>query len=83
MKQIPKAVRDLQGDLWVPVELANLLERVLRDARDRAGPQERRHLAAVEQLMGFEGDRPLPPVREQLGLPDPHLEQVALNLLKG
>lgn len=83
MKQIPKAVRDLQGDLWVPVELASLLERVLRDLRGGAGPQERQHLAAVEQLMGFEGDRALPAAREQLGLPDPHLEQIAANLLKG
>jgi hypothetical protein len=83
MKQLPKAIRDLQGDLWVPGELADLLERVLRDARGLDDAEHRRCLGQLEALMGFDGSRELPPAREQLGLPDPQAERLAANLLKG
>lgn len=83
MKQIPKAIRDLQGDLWVPAELADVLERVLRDARALDDQEHRRCLAALENLLGFQGDRELRPAREQLGLPDARAERLAANLLKG
>lgn len=82
MKQMPKAVRDLQGDLWVPAELADLLERVLRDARALEGQEHHRCLAELERLMGFDEQRALPSARELLALPDPQQEQVAANLLK-
>jgi hypothetical protein len=82
MKQMPKAVRDLQGDLWVPAELADLLERMLRDAHALEGQEYQRCLAQVEKLMGFDEQRALPSARELLGLPDPQQEQVAENLLK-
>ena len=83
MKQLPKAIRDLQGDLWVPSELADLLERVVRDARAHGGSQEHlRCLGQLETLMGFTGDRELPPAREQLGMPDPQAERLGNNLLK-
>lgn len=83
MKQLPKAIRDLQGDLWVPAELAALLERVLRDARGLGDDEQQRCLGHLEGLMGFTGDRELPPAREQLELPDPVRERIAANLLKG
>jgi hypothetical protein len=82
MKQMPKAVRDLQGDLWVPAELADLLERVLRDARAIESQEHRRCLAELERLMGFNEQRALPSGRELLGMPDPQQEQLAENLLK-
>jgi len=83
MKQLPKAIRDLQGDLWVPSELADLLERVLRDARAHGGDQEYLGcLGRLETLMGFDGGRELPTAREQLGLPDPVAERLGRNLLK-
>jgi hypothetical protein len=83
MKQLPKAIRDLQGDLWVPSETADLLERILRDARALEGQEHRRCLGQLEQLLGFAGDRDLAPARVQLGLPDPQAERLAGNLLKG
>lgn len=82
MKQLPKAIRDLQGDLWVPSELANLLERVLRDARAIEGHDHRVALGELERLMGFDGDRQLPSAREQLQLPDRERERIARNLMR-
>lgn len=82
MKQMPKAVRDLQGDLWVPAELAVLLERMLRDAHALESQQHRRCLAELEKLLGFDEQRALPSARELLNLPDPQEEQLAANLLK-
>ena len=83
MKQLPKAIRDLQGDLWVPSELADLLERVLRDARAMDDGEHRRCLGHLEELMGFSDGRELACAREQLGLPDPQAERLSANLLKG
>lgn len=82
MKQLPKAIRDLQGDLWVPAETANLLERILRDARALQGQEHHVALGQLEKLMGFDGKRELPTAREQLELPDPRRERLAGNLLK-
>ena len=82
MKQLPKAIRDLQGDLWVPSELADLLERVLRDARALDDQEHRRCLGALEALLGFADARELPCAREQLGLTDPRSERLSRNLLK-
>jgi hypothetical protein len=83
MKQLPKAIRDLQGDLWVPSELADLLERVLRDSRAIDDGEHRRCLAALENLLGFSDGHSLPSAREQLGLADPQRERLAGNLTKG
>jgi len=83
MKQLPKAIRDLQGDLWVPAEVADLLERILSDARALDDAEHRRCLGELEILMGFAGGRELPSARDQLGLPDPVAERLASNLLKG
>lgn len=83
MKQLPKAIRDLQGDLWVPADVATLLERVLRDARALDSQEHRKCLGALENLLGFTQNCELPTAREQLGLPDPRQEQLANNLLKG
>lgn len=82
MKQLPKAIRDLQGDLWVPSKLSNLLERVLRDARALQGAEHQLALGELEKLMGFQGDRQLPSAREQLQIPDPAKERLANNLLR-
>lgn len=82
MIYLPKAIRDLQGDLWVPNELACLLERMLRDAAKSDDAEYRKHLATLQELLGFTGNEPLKSPREQLGLPDPVREQIAQNLLK-
>ncbi|HVZ45973.1 MAG TPA: hypothetical protein VHA82_19350 [Ramlibacter sp.] len=82
MKQLPKAIRDLQGDLWVPAELADLLERVLRDSRALEDSEHRQCLRELENLMGFSDRRDLPTAREQLGLPDARRDRLASNLLK-
>ncbi|MBI5275951.1 MAG: hypothetical protein HY854_05770 [Burkholderiales bacterium] len=82
MKQLPKAIRDLQGDLWVPAETADLLQRILRDAHAIDGQEHLRCLGEVETLLGFNADRDLPSAREQLALPDEAAERLAMNLLR-
>jgi hypothetical protein len=89
MKQLPKAIPELDGGLFVPRQVVDLLEAVLdehgrlidsrADAADGALV-----LAQLRDLLRLAGPRPaLPPPREQLGLADPQLEMVGRNLLQG
>jgi len=81
MNQLPKAIRDVMGELWVPEETANLLERVLRDVR--AGNHDPRVMQELERLLGFDGSRNLPSAYEILGLLDEKTERLGSGLLRG
>lgn len=87
MKKLPKAIPELNGGLFVPKQVVDLLERVLNDhqgllegeqhARDRLA------LLELKDLLGLEAGSPaLPSAPEQLDLPDPQAERIARNLLK-
>ena len=89
MRKLPKAIAELDGGLFVPRQVAQLLERVLQDhealARMQPEPAEPLAvLAELRQLLRMDGLRqPLPPARDLLALPDPKREQLARNLLRG
>lgn len=80
MRALPRSIRDVQGDLWVPAETADLLERVLRDAAPHIDPAVLRELT---RLLAFDPTRQLASARDQLGLIDPAREQLARNFTKG
>ncbi len=90
MRKLPKAIPELNGGLFVPKQVADLLEVVLRDhaAALAAGGDEavvqRQVMGELQDLLCFTGDRlPLPSAREQLAIRDPQQERVARNLLVG
>jgi len=87
MKKFPKAIPELNGGLFVPKQVVDLLERVLDDHQgllERSGsPRDRAALLEVKDLLGLQAQgSPLPSAAEQLDLPDPETERIARNLLK-
>ncbi len=95
MRQLPKAIPELDGGLFLPRPVVELLEAVLieheRALRDRGAPEaltetETRAavLAELRQLLRLHGQRlPLPSPRELLGMADPRAEVLRRNLLRG
>ncbi len=88
MRKFPKAIPELDGGLFVPRQVVELLETVLVDyeqaieSRPEA-PQARVVLNELRELLWITGPRPaLPPAREQLALPDPQQELIGRNLLR-
>ncbi len=97
MRQLPKAIPELDGGLFLPRPVVELVEAVLleheqalrRQAPQRgadAAPDLALDLAVLEQLrelLRFTGLRlQLPPSRELLGLADPRAEQAARKLMR-
>jgi hypothetical protein len=91
MRQLPKAIPELDGGLFLPRPVVELLDavlierdRALRQADPAGEGQDLRVLAELRQLLRLGGLRlPVPPSREQLGLADPQAETVGRNLLRG
>ncbi len=88
MKHIPKAIPELDGGLFLPRQVVDLVEVVLDDyalvvaEREDAG-QDLAVVGQLRELLRMTGPRPsLPPAREQLGLEDPEKETLARNLLR-
>ncbi|MEJ7930970.1 hypothetical protein WG922_13400 [Ramlibacter sp. AN1015] len=90
MRQLPKAIPELDGGLFLPRQVVDLLETVLCDhermlrARPHEGGEEQFVvLRETRELLRMTGARPqLPPAREQLGLADPQTEVLGRNLLR-
>jgi hypothetical protein len=87
MKKFPKAIPELNGGLFIPKQVVDLLERVLDDQRcalERDGSgREAAALLELKDLLGLAGPAaPLPSAADQLDLPDPETERIARNLLK-
>lgn len=87
MKKLPKAIPELNGGLFVPKQVVDLLERVLEDHQGVLEGAERSRdqlaLLALKDLLGLEPyGTTLPSAADQLDLPDPQAERVARNLLK-
>lgn len=94
MRQLPKAIPELDGGLFLPRPVVELLEAVLlaheQSLRACARPSgadlalDLTVLTELRQLLRLTGMRlPLPPARELLGLSDPREQMVARNLLRG
>jgi hypothetical protein len=89
MKQLPKAIPELDGGLFVPSPVVDLLEAVLDDHGrliDARGDADDGTLVLgqLRELLRMAGPRrALPSARDQLGLRDPHQELVGRNLLRG
>lgn len=91
MRQLPKAIPELDGGLFLPRPVVELLEAVLLE-RERAlagletadAAIDRTIHAELRELLRLGGLRlPLPSARELLGLADPQAEGLRRNLLKG
>ncbi len=91
MRQLPKAIPELDGGLFLPRPLVELLEAVLLE-RERAlatadtpdAETDRVIHVELRHLLRLNGLRlPLPPARELLGLADPQVEGMRRNLLRG
>lgn len=88
MRQLPKAIPELDGGLFLPRQVVDLIEVVLSDherlLQDHQGQGEGRVvLQELRELMRLTGNRPtLPSAREQLGLADPEREVLSRNLLR-
>lgn len=92
MRQLPKAIPELDGGLFLPRPVVELLEAVLmtheqalRHSPEKGGDAalDLTVLAELRQLLRLTGLRlPLPPARELLGLADPCEEMVSRNLLR-
>ncbi|HSW20174.1 MAG TPA: hypothetical protein VLJ86_23335 [Ramlibacter sp.] len=87
MKQLPRAIAELDGGLFLPRQLVDLVEALLVEheqlVMEREDSQSLAVLEQTRQLLRFTGARPpLPASREQLGLDDPQKEIVARNLLR-
>jgi hypothetical protein len=76
---IPRAVRDLQGDLWLARETADLLEAVLQEST-HPDPQVMREL---QSLLRLPSGRQIASARDQLGIPDPRAARISRNVVKG
>lgn len=89
MRQLPKAIPELDGGLFLPRPVVELLEAVLLDHEQSLpshpdGEVDRQVLDELRQLLRMTGLRlPLPSARELLGLSDPKKDRVARNLLRG
>jgi hypothetical protein len=87
MKKLPKAIPELNGGLFVPKQVVDLIERVLDDHQgllERApSPRDQLALLEVKDLLGLEPfGTVLPSAADQLDIPDPAVERLARNLLK-
>ena len=89
MTQLPKAIPELDGGLYLPRQVVDLLESVLNEHEVllRQQGEAREALTVLDEtreLLRMTGVRPsLPPAREQLGLDDPQEQMVGRNLLRG
>lgn len=91
MRQLPKAIPELDGGLFLPRPVVELLDAVLteRERELRRLPAEAADpdltvMTELRQLLRLGGLRlPLPAARELLGLADPQAEAVGRNLLRG
>ena len=88
MRHLPKAIPELDGGLFLPQPVVELLEAVLVEhqslaARVPDAPTDPIVLDELQLQLRFTGPRhPLPPSRELLGLPDPDEERMGRNLLR-
>ncbi len=88
MRQLPKAIPELDGGLFVPRPVLELLEAVLHSHEQllRRHPDAAIELTVLSewrQLLRLTGLRlPVPPAREQLELTDPRQELIGRNLLR-
>lgn len=92
MRHLPKAIPELDGGLFLPRPVVELLEAVLMTHEQalcdaaRADTQielDLTVLVELRQLLRLTGLRlPLPPASELLGLADPREERVSRNLLR-
>ncbi len=95
MRQLPKAIPELDGGLFLPRPVVELLEAMLvqheqalrqRPAGEPAGGEDPDLLALrqLRLLLRLGGPRPaVPPPREQLGLGEPRDRWIGRNLLRG
>ena len=89
MRQLPKAIPELDGGLFVPRPVLEVLEAVLahHETLLQAQPESAADLTALNELrhlLRLDGVRlPVPPAREQLELVDPRREMIGRNLLRG
>lgn len=87
MRQLPKAIPELDGGLFLPRQVVDLLEATLNEHEQMLQgqlPEENRAvLGELRELLRLTGARPqLPAAREQLGMADPHQEMLARNLMR-
>lgn len=88
MRQLPKAIPELDGGLFLPRPVLELLEAVLAEhecllLQQGDANQGTTVLAELRQLLRLTGVRPpLPPARELLELADPRQETLRRNLLR-
>ncbi len=90
MRQLPKAIPELDGGLFVPRPVVDLLdallierERDLRRLPDDGASNDLTVVCELRQLLRLGGARlPVPPACELLGLIDPQAEAVSRNLLR-
>ncbi len=90
MRQLPKAIPELDGGLFVPRPVVDLLdawlierERDLRQMLDDAVANDLTVVCELRQLLRLGGARlPVPPASELLGLTDPQADALSRNLLR-
>ncbi len=90
MRQLPKAIPELDGGLFVPRPVVDLLdallierERDLRRLPDDGASNDLTVVCELRQLLRLGGARlPVPPACELLGLIDPQADAVSRNLLR-
>ncbi len=91
MRQLPKAIPELDGGIFVPRPVLELLEAVLLDHERLLGQHARQADVRMDQtvltelraLLRLNGQRlPVPPARELLELADPRQEMIGRNLLR-
>ncbi|MEY2618204.1 MAG: hypothetical protein RL522_1206 [Pseudomonadota bacterium] len=88
MRQLPKAIPELDGGIFVPRPVLELLEAVLADHERLLHGQpdatlDLTVLGELRQLLRLNGIRlPVPSARELLELCDPRLETIGRNLLR-
>jgi hypothetical protein len=91
MRQLPKAIPELDGGLFLPRPVVELLDAVLieqdrslRQTDPSAQSLDLRVLTELRHLLRLGGLRlPAPASFEQLGLADPQAETLSRNLLRG
>lgn len=87
MKKLPKAIPELNGGLFVPKQVVDVLDRVLGDHQSllcgEGAERDRAALLELKDLLGLSTQATaLPSAAQQLDLPDPKAERIARNLLK-
>jgi len=89
MRQLPKAIPELDGGVFLPRPVLELLEAVLIEheqqllQRQAESDVELAVLHELRQLLRLTGVRlPLPASRELLGMADPQAEMIGRNLLR-